>query len=363
MLAKAFPLPPHIASLSERRAQIDGLRAIAMAGVLYVHFWNDHPTTEFIRVSLFFTVSGFLITHMLYKARARGGDMLPLNFYIRRALRLFPALAVLVLFGAIFDIDDFRARAWWHLLQLSNVSFAHYQEVRPNIAGHLWSLNVLEQFYLLWPLVMFYLAVSDIYLAIVVLWIAIVFLRTNAGHVGINSWYAWATLAADPILVGAMTYLLCLFAGFANMVRSRVLIVASLAVCVLPLVLWKGFGESSSYRLLLQPALGVIVANAFFGYGGPVGWLFETRLVAFLSRISYGVYMYHLLVFWMFTQIHPITLGEYGPGTVALLVGATLIFATLSWYLIEEPISRLKTRFPTRRNTGTQPTAAVDQTA
>ena len=137
MRAEPFLMPAHIAALPERRAQIDGLRAIAMAGVLYVHFWNDHPVTEFLRVSLFFTVSGFLITHMLWKARAEGGALLPLNFYIRRALRLFPALAVLVAFGILFDIDGFRGRAFWHLFQLSNLSFPYYQDVRPFVTGHL----------------------------------------------------------------------------------------------------------------------------------------------------------------------------------------------------------------------------------
>jgi len=77
-----------------KRPQIDGLRALAMIGVLYVHYWNKAPVTEYVRVTLFFVISGFLITHILMNAKARGGHILVRNFYIRRALRLFPALIV-----------------------------------------------------------------------------------------------------------------------------------------------------------------------------------------------------------------------------------------------------------------------------
>lgn len=349
MRARPFLLPAHIAALPARRAQIDGLRAIAMAGVLYVHFWNDHPVTEFLRVSLFFTVSGFLITHMLWKARAEGGDLLPLNFYIRRALRLFPALAVLVAFGALFDIDGFRGRAFWHLFQLSNLSFPYYQDVRPFVTGHLWSLNVLEQFYLIWPLVLFTLIVPDIYLVIIGLWILIVFLRVNAAHFGALDRYAWSTLAADPILMGALTYLLCQFEVAARTIRSALLVLTSLIILVLPFLLWNGFGTSASYRLLVQPALGILVAGAFFGYGGPIGRLFESRPVAFLSRISYGVYMYHLLVLWIVREAFPGLLDFGRLGSALVLVLSTILFSSLSWYLIEAPLAALKDRFPTRR--------------
>ncbi len=353
MKAPRWPLPPHIAALPATRPEIDGLRAIAMAGVLYVHFHNDNPVTEFARVSLFFTISGFLITHQLYGARARGGDLVPRNFYIRRALRLLPPLFLLCAVAAVFDMDGFRARAWWHLVQLSNLSFAHYQEVKPYVVGHLWSLNALEQFYLLWPLVMFLLPVADIHLLIIGLWLLVVMARVNAAAIGIPPWHAWALLCQDPILTGALAYLLCLSEGFAKAIRRRLVRVASLVALGLPFVLGPTFGASTSYRLLIEPALAVIVANAFFGYGGMAGRALGSAPAAFLSRISYGVYMYHLAVFWLFRQFVPWAGQGSGDGArywdEAALVALTLAAATLSWHLVEAPILRLKARFPTRR--------------
>lgn len=343
-----FRLAPHVAALPAHRAQIDALRAMAMAGVLYVHFWNDNPVTEFIRVSLFFTVSGFLITHVLYRARVRSLHPSVMNFYIRRALRLLPALVVLVAIGSFFDIDGFRERAWWHVLPLSNLSFAYYGDVRPYVTGQLWSLSVLEQFYLLWPLVLLFLPLPMIYLVAGAGWVLTVFLRVNAPLIGISDWYVWPILAADPILMGGMAYLLCQFRRFAITTCAVPLQLAGLLILALPYVLWEGFGRSESYRLLVQPALAVIVVGAFFGYRGLVGRVLEHPLISFLCKISYGVYIYHLLVLWAVDAVMP-GLRENQPAVWSpLVIAATLLAATLSWYLIEEPVARLKRYFPTR---------------
>ncbi len=197
-------LAPHIPALPAHRAQIDAPRALAMAGVLQVHFWTDAPVTGFVRVSLFFVGPGFPITHVLYRARVRNGEpsrngqpAVP-TFHIRRALRLRPALAVLVAVGSFFDIDGFRERARWHILPLSNFSFAHFGDVRPFVTGQLWSLSLLEQFYLFWPLVLLFLPLPLVY-----------------------------------VLAGA----------------GRVLVVF-LLILALPYVLREGIGRSERYRLL-----------------------------------------------------------------------------------------------------------------
>lgn len=343
-----FRLAPHIAALPERRIQIDALRCLAMTGVLYVHFWNDNPVTEFIRVSLFFIVSGFLITHILYQARVRSLQPSVANFYIRRGLRLLPALVVLVAVGSLFDIDGFRERAWWHILPLSNLSFAYYGDVRPYVTGQLWSLSVLEQFYVLWPLVMLFLPLPLVYLAAGAGWILTVFLRVNAAQIGISDWYVWPILAADPIFLGATSYLLCQFRRFAATACALAVQLAALAIFALPYLLWDGFGRSESFRLLVQPALAVIVVGAFFGYGGLVGRVLGHPLMGFLSKISYGVFVYHLLVLWAIDVLVP-GLRENQPALWSpLVIAMTLLTATLSWYVIEEPIARLKRYFPTR---------------
>jgi peptidoglycan/LPS O-acetylase OafA/YrhL len=95
----------------------------------------------------------------------------------------------------------------------------------------------------------------------------------------------------------------------------------------------------------MQPALCAIVVGAFHGYSGPVGALLESPPARFLSKISYGVYIYHLMVWWLVVQWFP-ELFHKNFTTFAVVSSLTIIVATASWYLIEEPVSRLKRLFP-----------------
>jgi peptidoglycan/LPS O-acetylase OafA/YrhL len=346
---------PSDQAANARRVQIDGLRALAMVGVLYVHFWNNDPLTEHLRVSLFFVVSGFLITHILYKAKLSGRKVNVANYYARRAIRLFPALLVLVLFALVFDMDGFRASFGWHALQLSNIYFSLTESTKPWIAGHLWSLNVLEQYYLIWPLVILLLPIQRIYVVVLTILVGTIFLRVNGGHLGVNGWWTFFVFSADPIAAGALAYLLTTNAKVAEVLRSQPALLASIVVLASPLFLWEGFGHSETYRLLMQPALCAIVVGAFHGYGGLIGWALSNPIVRFLSTISYGVYIYHLMVWWLVVQVVP-ELFVTDPRTFVVISALSILLATVSWYAIEEPISRLKDKLPTTTSrTGTRP--------
>lgn len=330
----------------EYRPQIDGLRALAMIGVLYVHFVDTTPVTEHVRVTLFFVVSGFLITHILLTAKERGKTLIVGNFYVRRALRLFPALIVTFLLSYALDADGFRASAAWHILPTSNIYFALTEKVSPWPVGHLWSLNVLEQFYLLWPLVILGLSLRNVWVVTIGLFAAISFLRVNGEYFGSNGWWRFLVLSGDPILVGVIAYLVqrqaearaVLLAPWARMVAIFVLFA--------PFYLWEGFGESQTYRFAAQPALAVIVVGAYAGYRGPLGAILGSALSRFVSKISYGVYVYHLPLWYVISIIYP-PLFAKGWSTFAVMSAMTVLAATLSWYLLEEPVSRLKSRFPT----------------
>jgi peptidoglycan/LPS O-acetylase OafA/YrhL len=261
-------------------------------------------------------------------------------------LRLAPALVVLVIVASIFDMDGFRASAFWHVFQLSNIYFAATETVKPWVAGHLWSLNCLEQFYLVCPLVILLLPLQRVYVLAVAAWIAAVFIRTNGAHFGVNGWWTFFVLPFDSIAAGVLACLLMKHQKVAEVLASPAALACAAVVLFLPRFLWIGFGASESYRLLCEPALCVIVAGAFQGYRGPVGWLLGNRVARFLSQISYGVYMYHLMVWWLVVQVFP-DLFDKGPRTFLVISLLTMLVATASWYLIEQPISKLKDRFPT----------------
>jgi peptidoglycan/LPS O-acetylase OafA/YrhL len=328
-----------------RRAQIDGLRALAMVGVLYVHFNDSKPVTEDLRVSLFFVISGFIITHILYSTVERGGRINIWNFYIRRMLRLFPALLVVVLAAAALDADGFRQEALWHLMQMSNIRFALIEEVRPWVVGHLWSLNNLEQFYLVWPIVIVCLPLSRIYVVTIALFTATVLVHANSDHLGINGWWIFFVLNFDPIAMGVFAYLLQRHAPIAAVIRSYPALIASCLTIVSPFFLWPEFSASLTYRVMCEPALATIVVGAYWGYRGPLGWALGCGVSQYVSKISYGVFMYHLLLWWIIGQ-YSVQALDKGFVTFLWMSALTVAVASLSWYVLEQPISRLKHRFP-----------------
>jgi peptidoglycan/LPS O-acetylase OafA/YrhL len=300
-------------------------------------------------VSLFFVVSGFLITHILMRAKdqaAAGGQPRIAHFYARRALRLLPALLVTFAICFALDVEGFRSSAPWHVLQASNVYFALHQTAAPWVIGHLWSLNVLEQFYLLWPLVILLLPIQRIYVVVIAAFAVLILVRVEAGHLGIDGWWQFYVLSGDPIFMGAFACLIQRHPLARAVIVSPAVLAGSVVVLALPWLLWEEFGASQTYRFLLQPALAAIVVGAFAGYGGPVGWVLGCGVARYLARISYGVYVYHLLVWWVVVQFWPALFAK-GPLPFAVMTALTVGVATVSWYALEEPLNRLKSRFPT----------------
>jgi peptidoglycan/LPS O-acetylase OafA/YrhL len=146
---------------------IDALRAIAVLAVFFYHVntggWDPGG---FLGVDVFFVISGYLITALLLSEYRRTGHLDVLRFWLRRARRLLPAVAVMIAVTLVVaaiaipgDVSSLRGDALaslfyvnnWHLI-ISNQSY--FQEfARPSLFRHLWSLSVEEQFYLLWPLI------------------------------------------------------------------------------------------------------------------------------------------------------------------------------------------------------------------
>jgi peptidoglycan/LPS O-acetylase OafA/YrhL len=158
--------------LAERKAPgkghvpgLDGVRGLALAFVLLSHsIIYDEYTTSFgigfsfgsAGVTIFFVLSGFLITGVLLREEAKTGKISLRLFYFRRALRLFPALWIyLIAVVALWLTDEHPHHNWdgifASLLYVRNFMGEGYE------TDHLWSLSIEEQFYLIWPIVLFWL--------------------------------------------------------------------------------------------------------------------------------------------------------------------------------------------------------------
>ena len=149
-----------------RRDDIQGLRAVAVSAVVLDHAGLGPFSGGFVGVDVFFVISGFLITQLLLRERARTGRVSLVGFYGRRARRILPA-ATLVLLATIvastlwlgvFRVGGVLRDAVWAALFAANIRFAHEgtdyftQDQPPSPLQHYWSLSVEEQFYLVWPL-------------------------------------------------------------------------------------------------------------------------------------------------------------------------------------------------------------------
>ena len=151
--------------LLHRVPALDGLRAIAVGGVLLFHGGVSAVPGGFLGVDVFFVLSGYLITSLLLAERARDGRISLGRFWLRRARRLLPAVVVLVIavvavsvFLSATEAGRVRGDALSSLLYVNNwhqiLTEQSYFDAagRPSLLRHLWSLSVEEQFYLLWPL-------------------------------------------------------------------------------------------------------------------------------------------------------------------------------------------------------------------
>ena len=357
--------------------QLDGLRAVAAAMVVVYHFYRpvrEHIHLGSIGVRVFFVLSGFLITGILLRTRVEMGEddatrgTALRRFYIRRVLRIFPLYYFALAIAWTFHLAGVRLAIWWHLAYLSNVRFFLENAATPGRWGgpisHFWSLAVEEQFYLLWPWVIFFAPrrwLPGIALGLVALGPAFRYLVGAATGNDITSVLLPGCI--DALALGAylaMTALpelqshpLVRPVGRAVLGCGLVLFIACLGADHWGI--WWDF-RTVSFDLAVA-LLGMwLVARAAQGMGGPAGLVLAWRPVRYLGTISYGIYVYHLMLPDVFAKLlarlgRPGLLASLGDHTLPYLAfygGATVAVAALSWHCLEAPINRLKDRFEYR---------------
>jgi peptidoglycan/LPS O-acetylase OafA/YrhL len=350
--------------------QLDGLRAVAVFGVLCTHLLPSQPWVRRVGpgglgVVLFFVLSGFLITGILLRLRdALAGGRVTRGralsrFYLRRALRIFPLYYAVLAVTAIADIPPVRATFGWHALYLSNLYFARRGSWNGPVTP-LWSLSVEEQFYLLWPLVVLFLPRRHFFRALLALIALGPLVRAGYLLAGVDP-FAIGLLpvgCADTLLLGALLALCwhepARFDGVRLRVRRFGVAVALPAVA---LYLALGPVPAASPWFVLAAALQLALTGAAFfalidaaarGLGGPLGAALASRPMRFLGQISYGIYLMHTVLQgaargfgdpWRALYRDELAWFPVACATVVAVASAT-------WVLFERPINSLKRRFP-----------------
>lgn len=325
--------------MSERRIpSLDGLRAVSIALVILSHLvkWK-HVSLDIIGsygslgVFIFFVLSGYLITNLLLREHERTSSISLRMFYLRRAFRIFPAAFV---FLAVVTILYWHPMKWYHVVA-AFLYVANMDLSRPWIFGHLWSLSIEEQFYLLWPLALKKWYRHRTAVVLCAFWATPVFRTVLYAFKVHNGLSGSLPVYSSQLAIG------CLLAILAPRIPriSRPLAFAMLVVFVL--VPW--FPATTPARTLfglfvLSPGLHVAVAGLVLHVIQTPYRFLNWAPVAWLGRISYSLYLWQEL-FCSNAALH----AGYA------LVLPAIACACLSYYLIEQPMLRLRDNWTRER--------------
>lgn len=330
------------------RPSLDGLRTIAVMPVLLAHAGVQRIGGGNFGVDIFFVLSGFLITGTLLEEWSRDKRIRLKNFYWRRAVRLFPALflvlAAWTLYVLCFDPQPGAFFAVYVLFYVANwVRAFHY--AGSHGLGHTWSLSIEEQFYLVWPPILVWLLQSGrsrrsvfVFLAASVLVVALWRAYLWQHGADIDRLYNGTDARADALLIGC-GLAFAVYAGFTEkwaawLAAPCLLALLYVIVFDLPKRFWLRDGGATMVAIA---AAGLIWALVSPGGRGLVRRILETRPLLWAGRISYGLYLWHLPVFNVIGRRQPAWPLFY---LVVLKIAATFVLAALSYYFVEQPIQQ-----------------------
>ena len=360
---------------------LDGFRGFALLVVLFHHlFWSNtqsgNPIFDFISqiraasfvgVNLFFALSGFLITGILLDTRTDGNYFKA--FYARRALRIFPLYYGFLIFLFLLTRPlHFQWNGWQYYYLTYSANLALWRDVplvvQPFNIDHFWSLNVEEQFYLVWPFLIYRIkSISRLLhvalagcLVVLLIRVALVLLRSRFP----NPYLAYSPTfsCADNLLYGCAVALLMQSPWKQITLRWAPQIFAISAVILLTLFLvLHGFEVPnpivSTVGFSLVGILSASLIGMILSAGSLTARFFSSSILRFFGRYSYGLYVYHYSIAGWISQPLRIWFISHNVHKALALTGSALIIgvistiiAVLSYQLFENRFLKLKRYFP-----------------
>ena len=357
--------PLRLPRISGRIPSLDGLRALSIGMVLIAHLTGtrNFPWVEEIGrwqlgtfgVRVFFVISGFLITTLLLEEADRYGTISLRGFYMRRFFRIFPAFYALCAVLFVLDRTGVIALHSRDLL-VAVIYTMNYHRDRAWYVGHIWSLSVEEQFYLLWPAVLLFAGIRRGLMAAAAVVLLAPPLRLATGFVasfrpGIGETFQ---TVADSLATG------CLLAGLgpwlAQSPRWRRLLDWRWFWWTVPLVVAASARNPSAKlewlvgETVMNVGIALVIARTIHRPDEPIGRLLNTRPFVWIGTLSYSLYLWQQV----FINRHGTSLPQSFPVNLAL----TLVVAVASYNLIERPFLRLRARIERSRRRAPAPTSA-----
>ncbi len=344
--------------------QLDGLRFVAALLVFMHHAPSLPGLTHFkhngwIGVDLFLCISAFLLTRLLSLEFQKTGTLQIRHFFIRRALRIWPlyffyATIVCVLAVCWREQDTTSVSGWWltHLTFTNNVMTALKGYSSIPYSAHLWTISLEEQAYLVMPFLLLayflsraprnHLAYFGVIAILTLLVARLAFFLNSAPHP-----FVWVLpLRADAFIIGAVAAILT---DDTTVGRPRSTMTFGLLV-MCSANLFPGIGTHSLYQVFGYTIISIGCVLVVLASQAQVlrSSLLASRPMRYLGKISYGIYIYHLLsidiaarVFWRLSGVS----GDLARFLFRLAV--TLLLSSVSYAVLEKPFLRLKARFAT----------------
>ena len=382
-VARSSALPPSRKNASGKVAELDGIRGIAILLVILFHFgryipdqttWANYLYRGFkglgwTGVDLFFVLSGYLITGILLRTRRSKNYFT--SFYMRRALRILPLYYIGVF--VFFDCGISRMARWyqvapleqfWYWLPVSNWH-SGFGTLANSPIGHMWSLAVEEQFYLIWPWVVLFLSESVLLALCLALIAGSGLVRCLPALQAMQRshpefLYRLTPFRIDPILWGAVVAVLSRRPWFAGAARRWAPVAFVTGVSgVAAASIQAGVTQYASEPMTMfgYSFLGVACASVLAygvttaGSGNLAAMALRNPLFTEFGKYSYAIYIFQTPI----SYLAPIGSVLAGLGlrngaavsVVSVVIGAALSFAAArcSWAVIEQPFLRLKGRF------------------
>lgn len=351
--------------------QIDGLRCFAVLGVLichFIHFENIYlgrlPFGQ--GVNLFFVISGYLITKILLinkekiKQKETSYKQVIKSFFYRRSIRIFPIYYLTILFLILINFQNTKDVLVW--LATYTTNFYISNDLNPYIGSfnHLWSLAVEEQFYLVWPFLILFVPIRYIEKTIVfIILLSIAFKITYFSSFGYSTAINALTIScADSLGFGALIAYWSLYreALISKINKFRY----SVLLSFLPFFYFIIYPREYDFIVIVGNnflfslfAFFIIIKASQMKFSLITKFLLENRLAIHLGKISYGIYLYHFFMPDFYNQmidLFPHYFYIESPFRTFFLFLFSLIFAQISWLVIEKPITKLKKWFQYSNN-------------
>jgi len=303
-------------------------------------------------VDLFFLLSAYLITELLFREKEEFGTVHLKSFYVRRMLRIWPLYFLAVLIGAVLPLVDpnqkFPLRYIVAFLLLSGNWMTSLVGFPQSVMNPLWSVSFEEQFYLIWPTLIArarrastVLLASGLLLVVAEIGRLVLLKYARQRHSDVEI-FTNTIARLDPLALGIATAVILR----KKQVELRWFLRWSCAILGASVWLLAGhyFHLTVAFMLIGYPAMALgswLIFMSVFGLGVARGWL------RYLGKISYGLYVFHMLALYLVSKLIGGYAGNLGKFMIYWCLGLalTLVMAALSYRFFESPFLRLKERF------------------